>query len=991
MSGTVADKEGPLPGATVLVEGTSNGTVTDLDGRFSISVDSDGVLKVSYLGYATQSVAVNGRTNIDIKLEEDLQQLSEVVVVGYGVVQRKESVTGSVASIQGDAIRDVPAGNVSESLQGRLPGVEFAKTSSKPGATRQIRIRGTRSLTASNDPLIVLDGITFSGSLADISPNDIKSVDVLKDASATAIYGSRGANGVILITTERGQRGQQARLSYNSFTGVQTPFSEFPMMDGPDLIALREAAGQFTNGADESNDTDTNWQDLFYEPGIITNHDIGISGGSQTGKYNFGIAYYKEEAVIPSQEYERISLRGSLDQQIGDYFSIGFTTNNNYSVSDGFNLGLYGVLSSSPLASPYNEDGSLKRVVSLAADDQWVYTKESVNNIGDGWIDRNNSFGTYNSLYSELSIPGIEGLKYRVNLGLNLNMTRDGEYTGSGVFSATEDNLSQASVANTINTRWLVENLLSYDRNFGEKHNLNLVALYSAEETEYNRSSVVARDIPADYLQFYNLGQANGEISINPDAQDYQRYGLMSWMGRAIYSYDSRYLFTATIRSDGSSRLADGKKWNTYPAVSLGWNITEENFMQGINSLNLLKIRAGYGETSNQAIAPYATLGSLSTRPYNFGNDIYRTGYYVTQLPNDDLGWEYSTTWNIGLDFGLLQNRLTGTVEYYKTNTKDILLAVSLPSTSGVNSYTANIGETQNKGVELSLNAIILDNQDGFTWEVGANLYANRNELVSLSSGQDRDEGNGWFVGHPINVIYDYEKIGLWQQEDPYREILEPGDNVVGSIKVKYTGEYNADGTPVRAISPDDRQILDTNPDFLGGFNTRLAYKDFDLTAVGAFQSGGIIISTLYGSTGYLNLLSGRRGNVDVDYWTPENTDADYPNPAGIRSGDNPKYGTTLGYFDASYLKIRTISLGYNFNQNLLERIGISRFRIYATVQNPFVLFSPYNRESGMDPEPNSFGDENAATTGTYQSRLLTIGTNTPATRNYLLGINLTF
>lgn len=458
-----------------------------------------------------------------------------------------------------------------------------------------------------------------------------------------------------------------------------------------------------------------------------------------------------------------------------------------------------------------------------------------------------------------------------------------------------------------------------------------------------------------------------------------------------MYSYDNRYMLSATVRSDASSRLAPGHQWHTYPAVSAGWNITNESFMRDITWLNSLKLRAGYGQTSNQAIAPYATLGVLSTRPYNFGEDNYATGYYVTQLPNPSLGWEYSETWNYGLDFSLFHNRLSGTIEYYTTNTKDILLGVSLPPTSGVSSYTANIGQTQNKGFEITLNGTIIDGgRDGFTWDAGFNLYANRNKLIALASGATKDEGNGWFVGHNINSIYDYQKIGLWQEKDPYLDILEPGGKV-GMIKVKYTGDYNADGSPKRAINADDRQIMDVDPKFLGGFNTRLAYKGFDLTVVGIFQHGGILVSSLYGSGGYLDNLTTRNNNVKVDYWTPEHTNAKYPNPAGPLSGDNPKYGSTLGYFDASYLKFRTISLGYDFNRSLIKNSDI-KLHAYFTVQNPFVLFSPYNKESGMDPETNSYGNENAAVPLSYSlRRILTIGTNTPSTRNYIVGINLSF
>jgi hypothetical protein len=336
---------------------------------------------------------------------------------------------------------------------------------------------------------------------------------------------------------------------------------------------------------------------------------------------------------------------------------------------------------------------------------------------------------------------------------------------------------------------------------------------------------------------------------------------------------------------------------------------------------------------------------------------------------------------------------LSGTIEYYVQDTKDVLLPVGLPSTSGVSNITANMGQTQNKGIEITLNGTIIDNLNGWSWDLGFNLYANRNKLVSLASGQQRDEGNWWFVGHPIDVIYDYEKVGLWQEGDPYLNVLEPGSaSKPGMIKVKYTGEYNADGTPARAINAEDRQIMNIQPKFQGGFNTRVAYKGIDLSIVGTFKNGGILNSTLYGSAGYLNNLNSRAGNnVSVDYWTPENTGAKYPAPGGV-GGDNPKYGSTLGYFDASYLKIRTITLGYNVSKSLLAKAGISNVRVYVAVQNPFVMFSPYHDESGMDPETNSFGNENAAVPYSANlRRILTVGTNTPSTRNYLLGLNLTF
>lgn len=988
IKGVIKDVSGePVVGASITETGTSNGIIADLDGNFTLKVSPKATLTISFMGYRTQTVSVAGKTSLSIILEEDTQLLGEVVVVGYGV-QRKEAVTGSVASIKNEAIREVPASDITQALQGRIAGVDMSQTSSKPGSSMQIRIRGTRSLNASNDPLIVLDGIPFAGSMSDINPNDIKSIDILKDASATAIYGSRGANGVLLITTNKGLVGAKAQVSYNGYVGLKTLFAKYPMMNSDEFVKLREYANKFQNGVDEDNDVNTDWQDLLYKNSMVTNHDLSVLGGTEKGSYNFGVGYYRDESLLPSQNYTRYSMRGTLDQEVGKYLKFGFITNNNYAVSNGGNLGVYTTLSTTPISNPYNADGTWKRTVKMSNDEHWVYSRATVDALGDKWIDQTRAFGSYNTIYGETKIPGVEGLKYKINIGLNYRQNNTGNYTGEGVFNSTPDNPSSAAISNSHTTQWTVENLLTYDRTFAEKHSLNVVALYSAEETSYNSSHMSATGIPSDAFQFYNLGHATKEIVVNPDYQGYYKSGLTSWMGRAMYSYNDRYMLSVAFRSDGSSRLAPGHKWHTYPAVSAGWNIQKESFMENVNWLDNLKVRVGYGQTSNQSVPSYKTLGLLGTRPYNFG-DTNSVGYYVSELPNPSLGWEYSETWNYGLDFSLFNNRLSGTVEYYVQNTKDLLLSVNLPSTSGVGSYMANVGKSQNKGFELSLNGTILDNLNGWTWDLGVNLYANKNKLVSLASGQTRDENNWWFVGHPIDVIYDYEKVGLWQESDKYRDILEPGGNA-GMIKVKYTGEYNADGSPVRQINADDRQIIDVNPDFQGGFNTRVGYKGFDLSIVGAFKSGGKLISTLYSSAGYLNMLTGRRNNVKVDYWTPENTGAKYPKPGGIESSNNPKYGSTLGYFDASYLKIRTITLGYDFKPDLTKKLGVTKLRVYATVQNPFVLFSPYHDESGMDPETNSYGDENQAV-ASYKERLLVIGTNTPATRNYLIGLNVTF
>nr|WP_315158607.1 TonB-dependent receptor [uncultured Flavobacterium sp.] len=997
VTGMISDKNGPIPGANVNLKGSTGGTSSDFDGRYSIKdVPSNGVLVFSFIGYKSKEITVSGRSAINVTLEEESNTLKEIVVIGYGAV-RKEAVTGSVSTLAGKELNEFASGNVTQALQARLPGVELTQTSTKPGASMQIRIRGTRSLTASNDPLIVLDGVPFAGSIGDINPVDIKSLDILKDASATAIYGSRGANGVVLITTNKGRKGQKAKFIYNGFGGVKNVFGEYDMMDGNQFAALRDVTKLYSDGRDEVRGTNTDWQGLLYDSGQIVSHDVGVSGGSEGGSYTGGLGYYKEESVLPGQSYERFSLRASLDQEIGTAFRIGFTTNNNYAITNGDNIGPGAALGMSPMVEPYDADGNLKRVVNMGLiDDKWVYTRESINALGDKYVNLNRAFSSYNNIFAELKIPGVDGLKYRLNSGLNFRSTNNGYYEGQGVFDVNAATLSNASISNFMSTQWLLENLITYDKTFAEKHTVNFVGLYSNESYTGDNSRIARNGITSDAFQFYNLGQSEEPITITPSEQDYTKWGLRSYMARMMYSYDNRYFISGTVRSDGSSRLAEGEKWVTYPAVSAGWTISNESFMKNITWLNSLKLRAGYGETSNQSVSPYATLGALSTRPYNFGT-TNSTGVYVTELPNPALGWEYSTTMNYGVDFGFFDSRLTGTVEYYDTQTKNLLQRVALPTTSGVSGYTANVGATENKGYEISLNGVILDNPDGLTWTVGFNFYANENKITSLASGKDRDEGNLWFVGHNIASIYDYEKVGLWQEGDAFMDKYEAGPTgvnqpgtVVGSIKVKYTGEYNADGSPTRRIDATDRQIIDTDPDFQGGFNTNLTYKGFDFNAVGAFRSGGVLVSTLYGSASYLNLLNGRSSNVDVDYWTPTNTGAEFPNPNGVRSGDNPKYMSTMGYFDGSYLKIRSITLGYTLQQDFMKTVGIDKLRIYASVQNPFVFFSPYHDMSGMDPETNSLGDQNQAVSS-YPSRILVIGTNTPSTRNFLMGLNLTF
>ena len=990
-TGTVTDENGdPIPGASVRVKGTSQGIMTDVDGNFSIKCDKGATLIVSFVGYENQ--VVEAGSQLSIEMQEDRKMLDDVVVIGYGT-QRKEAVTGSVISVGADKLMESPSSNITQSLQNRIPGVDFQQTNTQPGAEMRIRIRGQRSLKASNDPLIVLDGIPFLGTLSDINPSDIKSMDILKDASSTAIYGSRGANGVIIITTNKGMQGAPAKVTYNGYVGFKTLFAEYPMMKGEKYTEMRKMAGKFSNGVDEIDGTDTDWQDLYYQTGISHSHDVTVNGGTNGGAYSFGIGYMHDEGVIPTQSFDRLSVRANIEQKVGKWTRFGLSSTNTINYTEGTQLGVYSVLQMTPLVNPYEKDGSLKRVVHMSSDDAFVVTKDVIEDNEETWRQDNKALGTYNTFFGEVSCPWIDGLKYRINLGLNYRATKNGGFTGTGVNSANANEPNSANILHSEYQNWAVENLLTYDKTFAEKHNVSVVGLYSAEQTTFTQSQMSGRDIPADYFQYFNIGAGRKDVTVNPNNQRYWQRGLISWMGRLMYEYDGRYMASVAFRSDASSVLAKGHQWHTYPAISAGWNISKEEFMKDYDFIDNLKLRFGFGQTSNQSIDPYKTGGSLSQLSYNFGSD-YATGFYINELGNEELGWEYSKTWNYGLDYTLFNGRLSGTIEYYVQKTEDILMGKTLAATNGVGSVTANVGATQNKGFEFSANGVILDNYNGWTVEAGLNVYANRNELTKLNNGEEKNEANAWFVGHPIDVIYDFEYDGLWNQGDKdyeYLDILEPGGNE-GMIKVKYDIERDENGKPTRAIGNEDRRIISLEPKFMGGFNTRVAWKNIDLNIIGAYQCGGKIVSTLYSSSGYLNMLTGRRGNVDVDYWTPENKGAKYPKPGGAQAGDNPKYGSTLGIFDGGYCKIRTITLGYNFDKKLIKNAGLSSLRVYATIQNPFVISSDYYKESGMDPEPNSMSNQgqfHATQIGGHA--IPVIGTNAPTTRNYLFGLNVTF
>ena len=996
VTGTVTDESGnALPGVNILVKGTTRGTTTDSNGSYSLAVQGQSdVLVFSFIGYETEEVAVGTQSTVSIALTPSLQSLSEVVVVGYGV-QKKSDVTGAMSSLSQEAVRDVPVANVTQALQGRVAGVDINSTSTRPGAGGQIRIRGSRSLSATNDPLIVVDGIPFSGSINDIDPNNIASVDILKDASATAIYGSRGSNGVILISTRRGKAGK-TQVFYNGYYGVASAIGKYDVMNGKEYEAFRteaRAAGAAYGPTPEEQANidagkDVDWQDEMYDRGYITNHNVGVSGGSDQTQFNISAGYFKQTTVIPGQEFTRYSLQGVIDQKIGKRIRVGVSTMNQFNIYDGEGVSMmFSLLTLSPLFNAYNPDGSINKYPALGSPNPETVSPLLVRD-QDTWKEQRRRLRTFNSLYGEIEIT--QGLKYRLNLGLDLFQENFGSFSGS-VTPFRSGSANGADIRNLNAWNYTLEHILTYEKTFATDHKLLFTGLFGVQEGEDFQSAATSTSLPADYMYYYNLGLGTSSVPLNNSY--YTKGGILSYMARVNYSFGDRFLATLTGRADGSSRLAEGNKWFYYPAAAVAWNIHNEKFMGDSEVINNLKLRVGIGKVSNQAVNAFASLGTLggldgrAAEPYNYGSNG-TFGYLVTSLPNSALKWEFTTTTNVGLDFGLLKNRITGSLEFYKQTTDDILQQVSLPSTSGVGSVTKNVGKTSNKGIELTLSTVNLETASGFRWTTDFNFTANRSEIVYLAGGVKEDVSRGWFKGHPIDVIFDYEKIGIVQSGETYL----PGFTE-GEIKVKDQLTVDSDGdgkfdSGDGVINASDRRILGSlQPDWMGGLTSRMSYKNFDFNFVLFWRVGGLLNSNFYGTHGSnpLNSLEGRRNGPDVDYWTPTNPTNKYPRP-GL--GQGPEYGTTLGYFDATYMKVRSIQLGYSLPTSVLDKLRLSSFYVYVQTQNPFkAFFSDYVKEGGLDPETNGFGGTNTPGFGNR----LSVSANTPPTRSIIFGLNIKY
>jgi TonB-linked SusC/RagA family outer membrane protein len=1024
IGGTVTDEKGEaLIGATVKLKSGNLTTSTNVNGKFTISVPvGETALTVTYIGYLDQEVSINSQTSdLVVKLSTNAKSLNDVVVVGYGS-QRRKDVTGSVTSVSEATLEEVPAPNLIAQLKGRAAGVTIVSNSATPGASGSIRIRGNRTITAGSNstsdaadaPLIVLDGVPYTGSINDFSPDDVSSIDILKDASATAIYGSRGAGGVILVTTKRGRTGK-AVITYDGYYGVSNKLGKYNVFNGTEYAQFKLDAATYaqtnpgTTGyglVQSERDAlaagiSTDWQDLIYQHGSTSNNQINISGGSDKTQFGIGAGYFTEVGIIPNQNYKRATLRTTIDHRINDRIKVGVNsiTTLSYSNTPGGSNVPFNAARLTPLASPYNPDGTLNvRPAAQTLDNTQANPLTLITRASD-ILARNKRLRTFNSLYGEVKI--VEGLRYRLNVGLDYRSeTGDGYSPPATIVNTNEGQAnSNGSFSSGYAYSYNIQNLLYYDKVFAQKHRLNVTGLFELNKEQNRGNRFTVTGIPADYVRNSNFGLASGTVlSPNDGNNFFTETGLISYMGRVNYGYDDRYLITATVRVDGSSTLSPGNQYFTYPAVGLGWNITNEQFMKPVKFISNLKLRGGYGISGNRNVAPYTTLGLLSASYYNFGQGTagQQLAYYVSTLANNQLTWQSTGQLDIGLDFGLFNNRITGNVDYYDQKTKNILLDVQLPQSIGANSTIQNLGKTRGRGLEVSLTTNNIQSKNGFNWSTDLNWYFNREEITQLTRpGEVSNVGNGWFVGQPLSVIYDVKKVGIWQTADKTNGTLAKQTSplqIPGQIKVE-----DVDGNGV--INANDRQILGNfQPKWEGGITNRFSYKGLDLSVVINARIGmKVLVPYLSGdgsTQGYAFFGTSRLNQVKVDYWTATNPTNDFPAPDA--NNQAPPFLSTLAYRDGSFVRARSINLGYTFSSNMIKKSGISSLRFYLNATNPFIIYSPLVKSGlAFDPEGNGYGGAVSSFGGGNQAsvpaRQVTVNMNNPSTRQFILGVNAKF
>ena len=978
VKGVVKDTSGEaIIGASVLEKGTTNGTITDFDGNFALNVSKNAVLVVSFVGYKNEEIPVAGQSSLKITLKEDSKALEEVVVIGYGSA-RKSDVTGSIASVGGEKLREMPATNITYALQNRVAGVDMAQTSSAPGASMQIRIRGTRSLNASNDPLVVLDGIPFMGNLSDINPGDIKSMDILKDASSTAIYGSRGANGVILITTHKGAQGSPARFTYNGYAGMKKVFSKYPMMNGSKFAEMRKLAGKFENSVDESDDVDTDWQDLMFGPALMQNYALSVKGGGKYSTYYNSVGYTNQDGVMKGTNYQRYTLQSKQDFKKG-IFQAGTNvvltydqSNPLYSVIRGGMVGH--TLQAIPTWEQYDENrtggygGLYGDVVNLT---------HPLGMVDDNLMKRySDNVKIFANAY--VSVELMKGLKYKLNLTPDFQFYRYNSYEGLFDFGLAKHDITAVTEQQTRTRNILVENLLTFDRTFGD-HKVSALVGYTYQDSRYR------------YMQGSGQGMPTGITEIDAASQglavsgNSSRSVLTSILGRAFYSYKNRYLLTATIRRDGSSKFGSNYRYGNFPSVSVGWNIAEEDFVKNsVSWLDQLKLRGGYGVLGNQEIDNYQYVSVVTTGiNYPDGKSGLIQGAFPKTFANPDIKWEETAMTNVGIDFMALRNRLTLTADWYVKNTKDILLNVPIPiSTGGANDPIRNAGKIRNQGFEFNLGWNESLNKD-LSYGVSFLGTYNKNEVVEMGAESQVITGgtihggtytSRTLAGYPIGGFWLIPTDGYFNSTEEVQAhqkdgvLIQPSAEP-GDIRFKDT---NNDGT----INDEDRVYCGSPfPKFTYSINGNITYKNVDFSI--GFQ--GVTGNKIYNAT-KLELTDVTRGTnylaSTLDYWTPENQNASSPRLIWTDPNRNARSESDRYLESGSYFRLRNLQVGYTLPTVWFHGF-VQKARVYVNAENLFTISS----YSGYTPDVNS-------------SDVYSRGFDEfiyPSNRTFMFGLNVTF
>lgn len=950
LTGTVTDADNAgLPGATVVLKGTTTGVSTDASGRFSLAVPSGGgTLVISSLGFAAQEVAVTKQAAVSVRLAAETTALSDVVVVGYGT-QKKSDLTGAVVSINKERLAQLPNTNIAQALQGSIPGLQI---NNNAGGAEQnsvtILVRGRSSISASTTPLIIVDGIPYTGSISDINPSDVESIEVLKDASAAAIYGSRGSNGVILVSTKQGKNGQ-VRITYDAFAGIQQLTNRPNLLTGPEFYDFKKNRANTPGGSISPSEqaiydagTYTDWYKEATRQGYRAQHSLGVSGGGDKATFYVGATYLAVGGVAVNDNYKRYTLRPNLNVQVTPWLNFSSASQLSYQNRAGVSADFAGEQGANffiPLANPYNADGTLA-----------VYAWPEYNLAGNplaGLLARdvNNTYRTFTTNSLRVDLPFVKGLSYKINTGVELQTTNRQTYYGRDTRIGLEGR-GIATNINSLDRDFTLENILTYAHAFG-KHNLNLTGLYSSQSNDSDSQQLIGKGFPNDVLTNYQMNTA----TLLTPTSNFSKQNLESQMLRVNYGYDSRYLLTLTARRDGYSGFGVDTKYGIFPSVAVGWNISREAFMSKFDFLTNLKLRASYGLNGNQAVSSYQSLATLATRQYLNGTTIL-PGYVPSRLGNEKLSWESTRSANAGLDFGFLDNRIQGSVDVYSRQTYDLLLFRNISSVQGFRTIIQNIGKTANEGVEVGITSTNLS-RNGLTWVTTANGAYNANRIVDLYGDGRDDPSNNWFIGRPIRTIYDLEYGGIFRSADEVTGSPQPTARP-GYVRVL---DANGDGK----INSDDRTFQgNLDPKYTYGLTNTVAYKGLSLMV---FIQGVASVTKENPLEQDAVFTDVRRNTTKKDWWTPDN-----PNAAHWANDANANTFNINIYQDASFARLKDVSLAYQVPASLLQYVKMASLKVYASGRN-LATFTGYK---GLDPElSNQFG--------------------LPMQREYLVGFNVGF